>query len=57
MRSVLSTLLLLTACVLAGCTGGANSTPTALTPDEQRQMDEAEAKANAEEAAQRKNTK
>lgn len=36
---------------LAGCSGEANSTPNALTPEQQRQMDAAQEKANAEEQA------
>ncbi len=38
--------------VLAGCGGEPDSTPNSLTPAEQQQMDEARAKATAEEQAQ-----
>jgi len=48
---------LLLAGLATGCSGGGSSTPKTITADEQRQMDEAEQKATAEESAQRKNEK
>jgi hypothetical protein len=53
----MNVMLLLLASVLLGCSGGGNSKPTAITPDEQRQMDEAQAKVNAEESVHRKSVK
>jgi hypothetical protein len=57
MRSVVTMICISMASVMTGCVGGANSTPTAITQDEQRQMDEAQARAKAEEATHRKSAK